>query len=113
MVAPRDCRLPQVTPSVALPALQRAARGVPTSALSLLEDAMYLEPEKCAQCGKNLADSAKHSPHNTDLDGFAQRVFIRPLFCSPAHVRDAAETYVSLKKDAEELQLYRECQAYY
>jgi hypothetical protein len=69
-----------------------------------MEDAMYLEPDKCAQCGRNLADSAKHSPHNTDLDGFAHRVFIRPLFCSPHCIDAAAETYVSLKKDAEELQ---------
>ena len=54
---------------------------------------MYLEKEKCAQCGRTLPDSSRYAPHNTELDGFGERVIRRPLFCSPRCVDNAAEQY--------------------
>lgn len=68
-----------------------ARAGIQTPLFSY-EAWMYLEEDKCAQCGKALHDSARHAPHNADLSSHATNPQ-RPYFCSPYCVEHALESY--------------------
>jgi hypothetical protein len=59
---------------------------------------MYLEPGKCAQCGKIIAESAKFAPHNVEYNSYAVHKY-RPYFCSPHCLQSAVDSFYS--EDAE------------
>jgi hypothetical protein len=62
---------------------------------------MYLEPGKCAQCGKAIAASAKYTPHNAKLNHVSPDLHeeMRPLFCSQECIEEI--TWPTWKSDAQ------------
>jgi hypothetical protein len=73
---------------------------------------MYLEDGKCAQCGKNIDQSAKFAPHNVDITQYAINKH-RPYFCSPDCIQKAFDYFfneeeifkgTTLKRDWDNLQ---------
>jgi hypothetical protein len=53
---------------------------------------MYLESNKCAQCGKAIGETSQFTPHNVALKGVAPELptELRPLFCSPECVAEVS-----------------------
>jgi hypothetical protein len=73
---------------------------------------MYLEDGKCAQCGKNIDQSAKFAPHNVEITRYAINKH-RPYFCSPDCIQKAFDSFfneeelfkgTTLKRDWDNLQ---------
>lgn len=62
---------------------------------------MFLDKNKCAQCGRQLSDSAKYASHNHQLSELSVLFSGQPLFCKQECIDDVLAAHLESTADIE------------